>query len=199
MEFGKMKLSGLSIVAALLLSTAAFAQDAGSDEGATELNTHPIIIDGDQSATYDVPVSDDPAVDPAGDPTGGDNGIAVGEPDPSGDGSADDDGGDDPAIDPGTDEGADPGTDDGTGIEGEGEITIYYMDGGPCIDCNVLLPGRPPHPSEVERTQHTSVLPKVSTRHSSAAAFAVPSAMAQCLAVHPRSAWICEWQNGAGQ
>lgn len=215
-----LKLGGLSIVAAMLLSTATFAQDTGTDDPVTEPVTHQVINDGNQSATDDLPVSDDRGADP----TDGDQGIAVGEPDPNDDGSAAE-----PAIDPGTDDGKDVGVDEGTvdqgtvdegtvdestidygtidngsvdgGIvdEGDGTVTIYTMDGGPCIDCNVVVPGRPTNPTEVQRSLTAKAPVALIRRHSTAAVFAAPSAMTQCLTAHPRATWICEWQNGAGQ
>ena len=230
----------LSVAAALLLSTAAFAQDVAVDDGSTDNVTvqtgHDLNPAGDEGiAVGDTdPMSRDGTADDGGvivqdwhdvNPAGGDEGIAVGEPDPNGDATdpapTDDTSGHDTAGDAGTDVviddgqcvGADCTVDDGTdttvgdgtggdGTGGDGEVVIYHMDGGPghCIDCNVAMggevatPGRPTNPSEVERTHTTPV-----KRHSSAAALSVTTSMAQCLTLHPRSAWICEWQNGAGQ
>ena len=95
------------------------------------------------------------------------------------------------------------GTGDGVGVVDEGEVVIYYLDGGPvlCADCEVGITGLP-----VEAYQSDAVgplaagnaapaaKPRASARQPIAA-----SNMADCLALHPQLPWICEWQNGAGQ
>ena len=222
MRFGDMNKTvlrgSLTVVAALLLSSAAFAQDAGATDPTTDhvvvQNWHDLnpaagegiavgepdptggtVADGgtgdlatgddgtgtDQTATDDVPVDD---------------GTGVVEPDPTDGGTVVDNGGGDPAVDPGTDNGG--GTDPAAG---DPEVTIYYMDGGSCIDCNmaggVMPQGHSQNPSPVERTL-VARTQTTSKHHSAAAAMAVTTSMAQCLAVHPRASWICEWQNGAG-
>lgn len=229
MRFRKMNKAvlrgSLTAVAALLLSTAAFAQDVG---GGTDPATDQVVqnwhdlnpapgegiavgepdptVDGtatgsvgtdvatdstgtDQTATDDVPI----------DPAGGGDGTVVVEPDPTDGGTVVDNSGD-PAVDPGTVDGTDGivyGTGDGTNPE----VTIYSMDGGPCIACNMAGGGIPlghsGNPSPVERTLVERVL-TTTRHHSAAAALAATTPMAECLAVHPRASWICEWQNGAG-
>lgn len=230
MRFRKMNKAvlrgSLTAVAALLLSTAAFAQDAGGgtdqvvvqnwhdlnpaagegiavgepdptvDGTATDGTGTDVATDGtgtDQTATDDVPIN----------PAGGDGGTVVVEPDPTDGGTVVDNSGD-PAVDPGTVDGTGDGTGDGT-VYGTGdgtdpEVTIYYMDGGPCIACNMaggeIPQGHSGNPSPVERTLVERVL--TTGHHSAAAALAATTPMAECLAVHPRASWICEWQNGAG-
>jgi len=214
---------GLGIAAALLLSTAVFAQDASGDEGTSSVTTVQNWHDLNPGIAVGEP-----------DPTaGGDEGIAVGEPDPSGDGSepdpgdAGDDAGDgdgpDIVIDDGLcigadctpDEGTDPGDDHGTDVTEtdetgtEPEVGIYTLDGvgAACIDCNIALNdapvaiGRPGNHTKVERT-HTAK-PRVHAGSGSSdgsdVALTTTNAMAQCMSQHARSTWICEWQNGAGQ
>ncbi len=116
--------AGLSVVAALLLSSAGFAQDASGDG---------------RTATVDLSTVDPAPVDIAIDPVvtdGGDPGIAVGEPDPTGDGTGDgtvagDGSGDGTVADDGSGDGtvAGDGTSDGTGDgtvvgDGTGDGTV---------------------------------------------------------------------------
>ena len=180
MELGKLNRTvwrgGLSIVAALMLTGAAFAQDAGKDEGVTDPGIE-VVID-DQSTVDESPVADDGtvvAIDEG-------EGSAGGEPDPI-----------DYVVDDGEyiDE----------GVEGDG--VMYTMDNEVCIECSGVVPGRPINPTEVQRNL-TADAPMIatigtSTSRPSAAAMALATPMAQCMIQHPRSAWICEWQNGAGQ
>lgn len=219
MRFRKMNKAvlrgSLTAVAALLLSTAAFAQDAGGGTDTVvvqnwqDVNPGEGIAVGEPDPTVDGTATDgtDVATDGTGtdetatddvpiDPAGGDDGTGVVDPDPTDDGTVVDNSGD-PAVD-GTGDGTDP-------VTGEPEVTIYYMDGGPCIDCNMAGGGIPQghsgNPSPVERTlvEGTGVERVQSTRrHSAATALAAVTTMAQCLSVHPRASWICEWQNGAG-
>lgn len=207
---------GLSVVAALLLTTAGFAQDAATDEASAGpvvvQNWHDLNPGGDEGIAVGEP-----------DPSGGDEGIAVGEPDPNGDDTAVDPG-DDTSVDPGDDTATDPGDDQGGDDDPEividdglcigadctpeeGTVTttadggvIMYMNGGPdaCINCNgmpVTTPGRSHNPRAVERS-HT--VPAVNHDQSDVALNATAS-KANCLAQHARATWICEWQNGAGQ
>lgn len=185
--------SGLSIAAALLLSTAAFAQDAVVGDDGTVVSVGPAVDTGVVQNWDDINPGDD-------------QGIAVGEPDPNGDGAEPDptddtvsddptDGGPDIVIDDGLCIGEDCTSDDE--VTGDGEVTIYTLGGDPsvCIECNGI-PVRGATGSEVERG-HTAAT--VAKRHSAPALFTATTAMAQCLNLHPRSVWICEWQNGAGQ
>ena len=196
MELGKLnKLvwrGGLSIVAALMLSGAAFAQDAATDDNVTDPAIEVVVTDGDSSIFEQTPVMTDGTemIDDG-------EGIAVGEPDPNGDGEVVDDGG--YTGDGGyTDEGTEP---DGV---------MYTTADGACIDCNVIVTGRPLNPTEVQRgvtevqRNLTDDAPVIANRNRSnnrpsAAAVALTTSMAQCMMQHPRSTWICEWQNGAGQ
>ncbi len=190
MELGKLnKLvlrGGLSIVAALMLSGAAFAQDGGTGEGVSDPAIELVVVDGDPSVIDEAPVKDEDTVVAIGE----DGGIAEGEP---------------VLIDGEYVEGEYV---DGEYIEGEyvdgtdGDGMMYTMDGEVCIECNVIIPGRPINPTEVQRNLTDDAPLTTSSRSStsrSSAAIAVTSTMAQCLAQHPRSTWICEWQNGAGQ
>ena len=238
----------LSLVAALLLSTAAFAQDATAGDGSTDQ----VVVQN----WHDI------------NPAAGDEGIAVGEPDPSGDGTSNDSNADqtgddpnssgtaddvasgDPTGDGSTDvvvddvscdgadcnvgDGTDPTVGDGTDPVNDGTVYIQQMDGGPvhCLDCNVAMAGGPRAtgtPSEVERSvSSVSSISSASSASSVSAASSVSSvgsvgtvlarsrtapvkghrslaplfastSMSDCLALHARSTWICEWQNGAGR
>ena len=163
---------GLTLAAALLLSSATFAQDAGAvKEGAEVVWTE--VGAADPTGEWVQPVEDTEGTDP------------------------------------GVEEPGDPGTrdiviDDGLCIgvgctpdEGDGEGVIHTMDGDPdvCIDCNVAYHSGAP--SEVQRTNTTSATGVAAAiRQNSKPVFAAPSALAQCLSLHPRSTWICEWQAG---
>jgi hypothetical protein len=211
--------SGVSIVAALLLSTAVFAQDATDGAGPDPLTDQINVQNWHDLTTIDVA-------------TGGDDqGIAVGEPDPTAGGEPDvvvDDGtggdpADDPMVDPMVDDGTgdgstgDPTGTDGTGTDGigdgstgdggvvvdDGEVLIYYMDGGPefCAECDFQTVDL-----SAEAFQTGVNVPQV-TAHAAPAAKPrrskahpiVSSVAASCLAQHPQLPWLCEWQNGAGQ
>ncbi|MEO8241496.1 MAG: hypothetical protein ABI832_04240 [bacterium] len=171
---------GLSVVAALLLGTAAMAQDDTA------------IGSGDPGDVHVVQTWHD--INPAG----GDEGIAVGEPDPTSGAVSDPADGTDVAADDGSDPvddiADDPGdaTGDATGDDG---VTVqYWHDLNP--DANLADPelayqnaAGVPLPNERSRT---SSKPNHGT-------VAVANLASQCLALHPQLPWLCEWQNGAGQ
>ena len=192
---------GLTLAAALMVTTAVFGQDQpGPGE---DIVLYPIDLVVDDGSGIGVGGWPD---DPVGD--GSDDGFDGGSGDGTGDDGAGtgDDGtgagtGDDGA---GTgDDGTGAGTGDDVGVVDEGEVVIYYLDGGPvpCAYCDVGITGLP-----VEAYQSDTVgplaagnaapaaKPRASARQPVAA-----SNMADCLALHPQLPWICEWQNGAGQ
>jgi hypothetical protein len=192
--------TGLGVIAAMLMSTATFAQDV-TDE-VVLYPYDPVIEDGDVQNWHDV--------NPGG---GDDQGIAVGEPDPN-------DGGPDIVIDdgdyiPGDDgETGDHGDDTGdagddTGDEnaddGDVDVTIYQMDGGPvlCSACEVGIDVLSPEiyqsaAAPVVQHHKPAAVAAAKPRRSAGAPLAVSNA-AECLALHPQLPWLCEWQNGAGQ
>ncbi len=219
---------GLSVVAALLLSSATFAQDAvGSDD---ELVLNPV----------------DLAIDAGGETGGEDPGFAVGEPDPNDAGEPDvviDDGGVMPGDDAGADDGVvddgvvedevvddgswqDPVGDDDTiividdglcigvgcvpgddsvtydgGYGYDGEVVIYYMEGPrpeDCMNCRDL-----DLPVEAYQTTGGPLVTDTDAAvaakpRRSSAAPSLAGDSAACLALHPQVPWLCEWQNGAG-
>ena len=183
---------GLTLAAALMVTTAVFGQDQPGPGEDIVLNPIDMVVDDG----LEIGVGGWPVV-PVGDGSGdgfdggagtGDDGTGAGD---VGAGTGDD----------GT--GADTGTGDGVGVVDEGEVVIYYLDGGPvpCAYCDVGITGLP-----VEAYQSDAVgplaagnaapaaKPRASARQPIAA-----SNMADCLALHPQLPWICEWQNGAGQ
>ena len=184
----------MSVVAALMLSSTGFAQDAGSGDS----------IDLSAVDNVAVQVVDDPNA-AVGD---GSEGIAVGEPDPSGDGTVVDDGsgGDGTVVDDGS--GGD-GTvvDDGSGGDGtdggtDGGIVYATDDGaggcGSCIFENTAGVG----PLVIPRTQgdnHRTLTLVPSASGDAARQTAVAHGSASCLAKHPGLPWMCEWQNGASE
>lgn len=219
---------GVTLAAALMMTTAVLGQDqAAGEDPAVTVEVMP--FEGDILIWHDVnPADDGIAVDetePAAD--GGpdiviDDGEVIDDwPGDDGwtdeewvdDGSVDDGWTDEEWVDDGSDggwvdDGSDGGTGDGTdgaadgGVVDDGEVVIYYLDGGPvrCAECDLGdLPmeayqsgaGNP----EVQRGDEPVA---AKPRRSSGTAFAVGS-MAACLADHPQLPWICEWQNGAGQ
>ncbi len=233
---------GLGLVAALMLTTAALAQDAAPEgDDRVMAGVDLVVDDGSVQNWHDLAPDDggiaidEPAPTDGTDPVEGDGGDQTGDPandgsdvgvddgsgdevwidDGSGDGVDDgwvDDGsGDDGWVDDGTDGGVDDGTDGGTGTDGSDDgvvpgddVTIYNMDGGPerCIDCDVGLGDLPP-----EAYQMSAGGPIVAPADAPVAHKAnrptthglAMSAMHECLVLHPQAAWICEWQNGAGQ
>jgi hypothetical protein len=219
---GRLMQAGLSVFAVMLLSSAAFAQDA--IEGGVDFVMH-----GPES------VADDVGVDPAlnVDDTSGDfEGIAVGEPDPNDDlwpviiidpVFVNDDVG---VIPPGEEVSGDDASDDESSDEGDGIIVIddglcfgvdcvpgddgytydddvvYYFLGGPrpddCPECRDL-------PVEIYQMNvgGPSVIDSETTstkkpRRSRVASF-TPNNAAECLALYPQLPWLCEWQNTSGQ
>ena len=177
-------LAGLTVVAALMVTTTAYAQDASGGGPAVDVivqNWHDI----------------NPDATPVVDPQPGDQGIAIGEPDPTAGGGTDPAAGDgtDPTAGDGTDPAAGGGTDpaagdgstdpnagdgstdptagdgstdpnagdgsnptDGGAVDG-GTVTIYYMDGGAtgcdvCAQDHIAVPGAVRPISEVERHHH---------------------------------------------
>ena len=225
---------GLTLAAALMVTTAVFGQDQPGPGEDIVLNPIDMVVDDGLEIGVGgwpvVPVGDgsgdgfDGGAGTGDDGTGagagtGDDGTGAGD---VGDGTGDDGAGtgDVGAGDAGTGDvgvgdvgagtgddgtGADTGTGtgDGVGVVDEGEVVIYYLDGGPvpCAYCDVGITGLP-----VEAYQSDAVgplaagnaapaaKPRASARQPIAA-----SNMADCLALHPQLPWICEWQNGAGQ
>ena len=261
-DFNRLVLrGGLTLVAALMLTTAAFGQDqsdagsgiatdptdVASDAGTGDDGSN-VAAGGDGNATgepdpiaVDADVIPDPVIDNGGDipvdgwtgdPVDGGSGdgsgdwvddgsgdgtgdwVADGSGDGTGDGTGDwvDDGsgggtgdgtGDwvDDGSGGGTDERADAGT-GGDGAINEGEVVIYYMNGGPvpCAECEVAIADM-----SVEAYQMSAASPLVAANDApaakprrSASRSVAASSMADCLALHPQLPWICEWQNGAG-
>ena len=191
--------AGLSVVAALLLSSVGIAQDASGD-GRT--------VTVDLSTVDPVPV--DIAIDPVV-TDGGDPGIAVGEPDPTGDGTVAGDGTGD-----GTEAG--DGTGDGTVVgDGTGDGTVIsYSDGtSDCGGCEMqnmagpLLtpalagtPGKAGHRAAVAAGVALAATASASGSGSGSGNYVahtpVTRAAQACLTQHPGLPWLCEWQNGAG-
>lgn len=225
---------GLSLVAALMLTTGAMAQDAGAEGDDPTMIAIDVVIDDGFVHDWQEPVPDEDgtAVDGT-DPNGGTDPVAgdgqTGDPvddwvdDGSGgvvdDGWVDDGTGggvDDGWVDDGTGGVVDDGwVDDGTGgvVETDGtgdgvapgdEVIIYYMDGGPerCIDCDIGLGDLPPEVYQMSAGGPIVAPADAPVAHKAnrptTHAFAM-SAMHECLVLHPQAAWICEWQNGAGQ
>ena len=168
------------------------------------------VDDGSGSGT-DV-VIDDPVDDGSGGGTG--DWVDGGSGDGTGDGTGDwvDDGsgggtgdGTGDWVDDGSGGGTDDRADAGTGGDGainEGEVVIYYMNGGPvpCAECEVAIADM-----SVEAYQMSADSPLVAANDApaakprrSASRSVAASSMADCLALHPQLPWICEWQNGAG-
>ena len=164
------------------------------------------VDDGSGSGT-DV-VIDDPVDDGSGGGTGdwvdGGSGDGTGDwvDDGSGGGTGDGTG---DWVDDGSGGGTDDRADAGTGGDGainEGEVVIYYMNGGPvpCAECEVAIADM-----SVEAYQMSAASPLVAANDApaakprrSASRSVAASSMADCLALHPQLPWICEWQNGAG-
>ena len=218
---------GLSIVAALMLSGAVMAQAAGMDEAVSEPAVDVVANEGAGAVDDGTVVAIDEGIavgEPDPNDTVVDDGGVIGDgTEPDGimytmDGGFDDAGGGgivggviggggfgDDALGYDPIEGAATGGGEigdgmiGDGVIGEDEV----VDTEACIDCNVIVPGRPVNPTEVQRNLTDNAPVIVARRGSSngpsAAALALASPMAQCMIQHPRSAWICEWQNGAGQ
>ena len=164
------------------------------------------VDDGSGSGT-DV-VIDDPVDDGSGGGTGdwvdGGSGDGTGDwvDDGSGGGTGDGTG---DWVDDGSGGGTDDRADAGTGGDGainEGEVVIYYLNGGPvpCAECEVAIADM-----SVEAYQMSAASPLVAANDApaakprrSASRSVAASSMADCLALHPQLPWICEWQNGAG-
>ena len=203
---------GLTLAAALMVTTAVFGQDQPGPGEDIVLNPIDMVVDDGLEIGVggwpDDPVgdgSDDGFDGGSGDGTG-DDGAGTGD-DGTGAGTGDDGTGagtGDDGTGAGTgDDGTGAGTGDDVGVVDEGEVVIYYLDGGPvpCAYCDVGITGLP-----VEAYQSDAVgplaagnaapaaKPRASARQPIAA-----SNMADCLALHPQLPWICEWQNGAGQ
>ena len=178
---------GLTLAAALMVTTAVFGQDQPGPGEDIVLNPIDMVVD-DGSGIGVGGWPDDPVGD------GSDDGFDGG----SGDGTGDD------GTGAGTgDDGTGAGTGDDGGVVDEGEVVIYYFDGGPvlCADCEVGITGLPveAHQSDAfgplaAGNAAPAAKPRASARQPVAA-----SNMADCLALHPQLPWICEWQNGAGQ
>lgn len=186
---------GLSLVAALMLTTGAMAQDAGAEGDDPTMIAIDVVIDDGFVHDWQEPVpeEDGTAVDGT-DPNGGTDPVA-------GDGQTGD------PVDDWVDDGSGGVVEtDGTGdgVAPGDEVIIYNMDGGPeyCIDCNVGPTDLP-----LEAYQMGAEGPKVVADDAPVAHKAqrrtthglAMSAMHECLVLHPQTAWICEWQNGAGQ
>ena len=233
-DFNRLVLrGGLTLVAALMLTTAAFGQDqsdagsgiatdptdVASDAGTGDDGSN-VAAGGDGNATgepdpiaVDADVIPDPVIDNGGDipvdgwtgdPVDGGSGDGSGDwvDDGSGDGTGDGTG---DWVDDGSGGGTDERADAGTGGDGainEGEVVIYYMNGGPvpCAECEVAIADM-----SVEAYQMSVASPLVAANDApaakprrSASRSVAASSMADCLALHPQLPWICEWQNGAG-
>lgn len=195
--------TGLSFAAALMLSTAAFAQDATSGDEVV-LNAVDPVVEIDPIFAED-PLPADIEVQFGHDLNPGDGeGIAVGEPDPNGGGTDDGTVVDDRTV---QDDGSvDPGTDDTSGGEpiDDGTVVIYYMDGGPidCVECRDETAGLPDVALEMGGADPV-VLDHVKrttrSRASTLVQMSSVSDVAACLEQYPQLPWICEWQIGASQ
>lgn len=142
------------------------------------------------AAFADGPDSTDPATDHGVqnwhdlNPAGGE-GIAVGEPDPTGTGDATDE----PTDDTATDDVPVQNWHDINPAGGDGgDGTVLDTDGGACIDCDmagtaVIADAPASRPAAARSQTH---------KHHAATAD-----MAQCLFLHPRAVWVCDWQTGA--
>jgi len=220
--------TGLSVVAALMLSTAAMAQDSGdATDEIVLIAIDPGLGDGD---AQNLP-----------DPLPGEWGedIATGEPDPNDDGGPDiviDDGaflpGDEDTgtvkDDTGYDETvfvdvidettADEGSDDGWVDEGwvddgsgDGWVSVHIDDDGmvwfggerdSCEGCRGdEVYGLPVEAYQMSAGGMLNDGPAeiaAKPRKSSAGSTAMKAA-AQCLDLYPQQPWLCEWQMGSGQ
>ena len=128
--------AGLSVVAALMLSGVAYAQDASGD-GSTLIAVDVVVQNWHDINSGTIDVVDPGVGDGTGDGTGA---------------------GTDPDLGDGTGDGTNPGVGDGSvptagGLGDGGAVTIYRMDGGPtqCIQCaleNMASPGLVPQASQ---------------------------------------------------
>lgn len=198
--------TGLSVVAALLLSSAAMAQDVvATDDAAVSYAVDPAV---ETEAGYEAGSEGDPDViidDGAYLP--GDDGTVEGEKPV--------DGGDDWTwVDPGTDDGTIIWIDDGACIgvdcvpgddsytyDGDGGEVVYFDLGGPrpedCPECRDLDLPVWAYQTGAPMPTVTESAPAAKPRRSKSAS-GLASDAAACLALHPQLPWLCEWQNGAG-
>ena len=211
---GQLLRGGLSLVAALLLTSAAMAQDVAVGEEGVMYAVDPIFV------IDPMPVFEDDQ--------GTDDGTTIDEV--TDDGTTIDEGTDDGTT---TDEGTDDeGTveewvwdeddtiisiDDGLCIDidcapvdktdpSDGEVVIYDMDGGrpeDCPQCRDLTSGVPDEIYQMSASGPlvtetvTEMAPAAKPRRSRAAP-STPSNAAECLALYPQLPWLCEWQNTTG-
>ena len=223
---GRILRAGLSVFAALLVSTTAFAQEA--TDGSEDVVMYPvldggpiIVVDdgfilGDGVVVDDSGNSDDVITDDGSDEGWTEYDLGDGG---TGDGGTGDDGtGDDGTGDGGTGDGGtgDGGTgDNGTGDNGtgdgglividDGEVVIYYMYGDrplDCPECRDLTLDLPVEAYQMSaggpQVADVAAAPTVKPRRSTAAP-SMASSAAECLALHPQLPWLCEWQNNTGQ
>lgn len=181
--------TGLSVVAALLLSSAAMAEDVVAAE--------------DAAVTYAV----DPVIE--------DDGFVPGDEGDAGDwdGEKPEDG-DWTWVDPGTDDdtiiwiddgacigvGCVPGDDSYTYDGDEGEVVYFELEGPrpeDCPECRDLDLPVWAYQTGGPLVTETDSAPAAKPRRSKSAP-GLASDAAACLALHPQLPWLCEWQNGAG-
>ena len=180
--------TGLSLAAALMLSAAAFAQDATTGNE-VELNAvdpvveiTPIFAVDPLPAEFEVQSHD---LDPIDDET-----IAIDEPDFTVDGTDEAIAIDEPELDV-------DGTDEST-------MVIDALEGGliDCVEClyeTVGLPGVELEMSGVGPVVLDQVKRSTKSKASISVQMYSVSDAAACLMQYPQLPWICEWQNGTRQ
>ena len=201
----RLRRTGLSVIAMMLVSSSAFAQDVVIDDGDVMYAIDPIfVIDPapgfeDESASVDETGADE---------TGADSST---EEEYSEDDGTDDDwvwdeGDGIIVIDDGLCIGVDCVPGDGSytydgGYTVDGELVWYFLEGPrpeDCPECRDLpveiyqMSAGGPSVIDIETT------PTANSRRSRVASF-TPSSAAECLALYPQLPWLCEWQNTSGQ